>query len=129
MGTRHNYRDLLEARAVGIVMMDLTWCGGPTEARKIAAMADTYQRPVTMHDCTGPVAFACGVHLSLHAPNAMLQEVARAYYSSWYPEVVDGLPVIVNGRVSASSAPGHGLTLSERMRNDMGMSERVSSLD
>ena len=126
MGTRHNYRDLLEARAASIVMIDASWCGGPTEARKIAAMADTYQRPVTLHDCTGPVALACGVHLSLHAPNAILQEVVRAYYTGWYREVVDGLPLLNAGRVAATEAPGHGLTLSASLRRDPGLKRSIS---
>ncbi len=126
MGTRHNYRDLLEARAASIVMIDATWCGGPTEARKIAAMADTYGRPVTLHDCTGPVSLACGVHLSLHAPNAILQEMTRAYYTGWYPEVVDGLPVFDKGRIRATDAPGHGLALSDAVRRDPGL-ERWSA--
>jgi len=126
MGTRHNYRDLLEARAASVVMIDLTWCGGPTEARKIAAMADTYSRPVTMHDCTGPVSFACGVHLSMHAPNAMLQEMTRAHYSSWYREVVDGLPLVENGRVMAPQSPGHGLSLSKDLRKNPGLEVQVT---
>ena len=31
------FRDLLEAEAVDFVMLDLAWCGGLTEGRKIAA--------------------------------------------------------------------------------------------
>lgn len=126
MGTRHNYRDLLEARAASVIMIDLTWCGGVTEARKIAAMADTYQRPVTMHDCTGPVSFACGVHMSIHAPNAMLQEMTRAHYTGWYRDVVNGLPVVERGRARASQAPGHGLSLSDAVRRKPDLEIRVT---
>ena len=33
---RQSFRELLEARAAGIVMLDLSWCGGLSEAKKIA---------------------------------------------------------------------------------------------
>ena len=49
------FRDLLAADAVDFVMLDLAWCGGLTEGRKIAALADAYAKPLAPHDCTGPV--------------------------------------------------------------------------
>jgi L-alanine-DL-glutamate epimerase-like enolase superfamily enzyme len=52
-------------------MLDIAWCGGISEARKIAAMAEAWHLPVAPHDCTGPVVFAASTHLSLNAPNAL----------------------------------------------------------
>jgi galactonate dehydratase len=52
---RAAFRDLLETGAAGIVMLDVAWCGGLSEARKIAAMAEAWHLPVAPHDCTGPV--------------------------------------------------------------------------
>ena len=54
LGGKWEFRDLLETGACGIAMPDISWCGGLTEARKIAALADTYHRPVAPHDCSGP---------------------------------------------------------------------------
>ena len=34
----HSFREYLETGAAGVVMVDLSWCGGLTEARKIAGM-------------------------------------------------------------------------------------------
>lgn len=80
---RAAFRDLLEAQALDIVMLDLSWCGGLSEAKKIATLAETYQRPVAPHDCTGPVVLTASLHLSLNIPNALMQEVVRAYLSTW----------------------------------------------
>ena len=49
------FKDYLQTGVAGVAMLDLSWCGGLTEARKIAAMADAWQLPVAPHDCTGPV--------------------------------------------------------------------------
>ena len=81
LGTRWAFRDLLETGAAGVVMLDIAWCGGLSEARKIAAMAEAWHLPVAPHDCTGPVVLAASTHLSLNAPNALVQESVRAYLS------------------------------------------------
>lgn len=112
LGGRAAFRDLLETGAAGILNLDISWCGGLTEARKIAAMADTWHLPVAPHDCTGPVTLAAGTHLSLHAPNALIQEFVRAYYRTWYADVVTQLPPISGGRISVPPGPGLGLSLS-----------------
>ena len=44
-------------------MIDLAWCGGLSEARKIANMAEASELPVTLHDCTGPVVYAASCAL------------------------------------------------------------------
>ena len=88
------------------------WCGGLTEASKVAAMADTWHLPVAPHDCTGPVTLAVGTHLSLSAPNALIQECVRAYYRTWYADLVTQLPPITDGTITIPPGPGLGLELS-----------------
>jgi len=112
LATRFAFRELLEKRAVGIVMLDPGWCGGISEARRIASLAETYHCPVAPHDCTGPVVYAAGTHLCLATPNAMIQEGVRAYYHGWYRDVVTELPDIQSGYVAAPSGPGLGTRLS-----------------
>ena len=73
LATRWSFRELLERQAAGIVMLDVSWCGGLSEAREIAAMAEAYQLPVAPHDCTGPVVLMASVHLSMNATNALIQ--------------------------------------------------------
>ena len=88
--TRTRSASTCETGVAGVVMLDLSWCGGLTEARKIAGMAEAWHVPVAPHDCTGPVVYAASCHLSLHARNALIQESVRAFYTGWYNELVVG---------------------------------------
>jgi L-alanine-DL-glutamate epimerase-like enolase superfamily enzyme len=109
--TRWGYRDLLEHKAADIVMLDLSWCGGISEGKKIATMAESYSLPIAPHDCTGPVVLSSSTHLSINAPNALIQESVRAFYTGWYKELVTNLPKVENGMISPPDGPGHGLEL------------------
>jgi L-alanine-DL-glutamate epimerase-like enolase superfamily enzyme len=111
LATRSAFRELLERNAVGVVMLDLGWVGGLSEARKIAAMAEAYHLPVAPHDCTGPVVYTASVHLSLNATNALVQESVRAFYTGWYRELVTDLPRIEAGHVHPMTGPGLGTRL------------------
>jgi L-alanine-DL-glutamate epimerase-like enolase superfamily enzyme len=116
LGGAVSFRQLLEADATDVVMLDLAWCGGLTEGRKIAALAEAHAKPLAPHDCTGPVTLMAGLQLALHAPTAIFQEVVRATLATWYRELVTELPVIVNGMVQAPVAPGLGTSLLPEVR-------------
>ena len=107
----HSFRDYLQSGAADVVMLDLSWCGGLSEARKIAGMAEAWHVPVAPHDCTGPIVFMASCHFSLHARNALIQEGVRAFYTGWYKELVTELPVIADGMVSVGAKPGLGIEL------------------
>ena len=108
---RWSFKDLLETGVAGIVMFDLAWCGGITEARRIAALADAWQLPVAPHDCTGPLVYAASVHFSIWAPNALVQESVRAFYTGWYNELVTHVPQPVTGYFGKPPGPGIGCEL------------------
>ena len=109
--TRTRSASTSQTGVAGVAMLDLSWCGGLTEARKIAALAEAWHVPVAPHDCTGPVVYTASCHFSLHARNALIQETVRAFYTGWYTELVTDLPVVTRGEVSVGSAPGLGLEL------------------
>ncbi len=108
---RWSFKDLLDTGVAGIVMFDLAWCGGITEARRITALADAWQLPVAPHDCTGPLVYAASVHFSIYAPNALVQESVRAFYTGWYRELVTHVPQPVNGLFGKPPGPGLGCEL------------------
>lgn len=126
MATRSQFLDVLRAEAVDYVMLDISWCGGLSEAKKIATMAETFQRPIAPHDCTGPVVFAASIHLSLNAPNAIYQESVRAYYTSWYRDLVTVMPRIENGMIYPFEGAGLGLELSDFVLNHPEVIRRVT---
>ncbi|EWY41730.1 dehydratase [Skermanella stibiiresistens SB22] len=117
LGGAVSFRQLLEADATDIVMLDLAWCGGLTEGRKIAALAEAHAKPLAPHDCTGPVTLMAGLHLALHAPTAIFQEVVRATLATWYRDLVTDLPTVVNGMVRAPDKPGLGTDLLPEVRH------------
>ena len=122
------FKDYLQTGVAGVAMLDLSWCGGLSEARKIAAMADAWQLPVAPHDCTGPVVWAASTHLSLHAPNALVQESVRAFFTGWYKELATELPVVKNGMISLNNKPGLGLELLPDLHKRADAVVRVSNL-
>ena len=108
----HAFREYLETGAAGVAMLDLSWCGGISEARKIAALAEARHVPVAPHDCTGPVVYMASCQFSMHARNALIQESVRAFYTGWYKELVTTLPKVENGEVTIDfAAPGLGTEL------------------
>jgi galactonate dehydratase len=111
LAMRGPFRQLIEKRAASVIMIDLAWCGGLSEGRKIANMAEAAQLPVTLHDCTGPVVYAASCALSSTLPNVNYQEAVRAYFTGWYTEIVDVLPAFDKGHVAPIDAPGLGLNL------------------
>lgn len=111
LATRYAFRELMAKKAAGIVMLDLAWCGGISEAKKIATMAEAHHLPVAPHDCTGPITLIASIHLSLNCPNALIQETVRAYYTGWYKGLVTDMPRIEKGYVYPMTKPGLGTAL------------------
>ncbi len=110
-GGRADFRHLLELEALSMVIMDVAWCGGVSEARKIASLAETYHTPVAFHDCTGPVALTISTHLALNARNCWVQEIVRAFYYGWYHRYLTELPPIEKGTITVPKGPGLGTKL------------------
>lgn len=126
LGSRWGFRDLLETGAAGIVMLDLSWCGGLSEGRKIAAMAEAWHLPVAPHDCTGPVVLCASTHLSLNAPNALVQESVRAFYHTWYRDLVTALPEVRNGMITVPPGAGLGMELHPELEKAFTVSRQTS---
>jgi galactonate dehydratase len=96
---------------VDVVTVDLTWCGGLTEAVAIAAVAAAAGKAVAPHDCTGPVSLTAATHLSISAPNALMQESVRAAHRGWYADIVTALPPISDGLIRPPEGSGLGVKL------------------
>jgi galactonate dehydratase len=122
---RRGFAPLLQGGVVDVATVDVQWTGGLTEARKVASMADAYGVPIAPHDCTGPASLAACVHLAQSSPNGFLQETVRAFLRTWYDELVEGLPQIIDGRITASTDPGHGVRLRHGLDQ---VDRRVSTL-
>lgn len=120
------YLALLEARAIDVAIVDISWCGGLTEARKIASLADAYGVPVAPHDCSGPVSFAACSHFAVSQPNTLIAESVRAFQNGWYMDMVSQMPRPVRGWISCSDVPGLGVSLSPDYVEDSRTRHRVT---
>lgn len=125
--TRYAFRQVLERKAAHIVMPDIIWTGGISEAKKIAAMAEAYHLPIAPHDCTGPVnVFAC-LHICASCPNTMLMESVRAFYRGYYADVVTPNLTVRDGHIEFPTAPGLGTALRPEVRQRSDASVQSSS--
>ncbi|GEM_PF-82830 len=115
MATRYQLKDFLEARALDILMLDLCWCGGITEGKKMCDMADAYHIPVSPHTCGGPLLFAASAHLCTAVQNFCYMESNYWKYTHQFPYFVNGIPVPENGYVKTSEAPGLGVEIREEL--------------
>lgn len=129
LATRFAFREFLARGAIGIAMPDLSWVGGLSEGKKVATLAEAHHVPVAPHDCTGPVVFAASVHLSLNAPNALIQESVRAFYTGWYKELVTEIPRIEDGYIYPMEGPGLGTKLLPDIAKRADATVRRTSLD
>lgn len=110
---RWEFRELLEKRACAIIQPDVSHCGGISEARRIAAMAETYLISVACHNPQGPVSTAASLHVGYATPNYLIQEVVRADVP-WRDDIVTQ-PISLEGGISrAPTAPGLGIDVNEK---------------
>ncbi len=110
---RWEFRELLEKRAVSVIQPDVSHCGGNREARRIAAMAETYQISVACHNPQGPVSTAASLQVGFATPNYLIQEVVRSDVP-WRNDVLTQPLDISTGVCQAPTAPGLGIDINEK---------------
>jgi galactonate dehydratase len=103
---------VLEKQAAHVIQPDLCHCGGLWEAKKIAAMAETYYVGVAPHNPLGPVANAAALHFALSTPNFLIQEDMLADVP-WRWEVVQHSLKTENGYWLMTDVPGLGIEVNE----------------
>jgi L-alanine-DL-glutamate epimerase-like enolase superfamily enzyme len=111
LATRFRFREMFEQRAVDVVMWDVTWCGGISEAKKISDMADTYKIPTAPHTGGGPILWIASLHVATALTNFFIIESVFHLYNDLYPHFVKDVPAPVKGYVTAPEAPGLGVEL------------------
>jgi L-alanine-DL-glutamate epimerase-like enolase superfamily enzyme len=108
---RMQFLRLLESRAARYVMFDVTWCGGLSEARKIANMAEAFELPVAPHTAGGPLLFYASTHLATALTNLAIQESCQVFYESTWPTMLNNPLVPKDGAVRVPELPGFGMEI------------------
>lgn len=111
--TRHQFREIFEKQAAHVIQPDLCHCGGLLEAKKIAAMAETYYMGVAPHNPLGPIANAAALHFGLSTPNFLIQEDMLSDVP-WRWEVVESSLQTRDGYWLPCDEPGLGIQVNEK---------------
>jgi|CZKZ01.1.fsa_nt_gi L-alanine-DL-glutamate epimerase-like enolase superfamily enzyme len=117
MAGKMQFEQLFESRTVNYAMFDITWCGGLTEARKIAAMADAMELPIAPHTAGGPLLFYASTHLSTAEPNVWIQESCQRFYERDWPLMLEDPIAPKDGHISMTEGPGFGMKIKPEVWN------------
>jgi galactonate dehydratase len=108
--TRWGFREVFEKNAVAYIQPDTSHCGGITELKKIANMAEVYYMHILPHCAIGPVAFTASMHVDAAVPNFLAQEQIdqglgrELFVEPWQ---------VVNGHIELPTKPGLGFEINE----------------
>jgi L-alanine-DL-glutamate epimerase-like enolase superfamily enzyme len=110
---RRSFLELMDVGRVDVVQVDLTRCGGFTEAMKIASLAADRGLPVVNHGFTTYLNVAAALHYLASIPNTLgllefVVEEGTTLRHSISPPIR-----AVDGRVAVPDAPGLGVELDE----------------
>ncbi len=112
----HAFRELFEQRAASVIQPDITHCGGLSEARRIAAMAEAYRVAIAPHNPQGPVSTAASIEFGFATPSYVICESVHQDVP-WREEIVsEGFTVEKKGRiVRPNPRPGLGIEIDEKV--------------
>lgn len=110
--TRNGIRPLLEKGVCDILMPDITRCGGPSELKRMATMAEAYNVLIAPHNPNGPLSTLASAHVNASLPNFFRQEFM---YNDvpWRDTVITHPLEISDGHLLLSDRPGLGVDLVE----------------
>lgn len=116
--TRWGFKRLLQEGYIDIIQPDLSHVGGILEARKLAAMAETFDVAVAPHCPLGPLCLAASLQLDFCTPNAVIQEQSIGIHYNQKVELLDYVKnpeffKIEKGFITVKSAPGLGVEIDE----------------
>jgi len=110
---RWGFRELFEKNAVDVVMPNIPKCGGLSEGRKIANLAELYYIPFAPHNVCGPLGTVASAHVCASVPNFLVLEWHWRERPYWHELVVADEPLIQRGRLRIPDRPGLGCEVNE----------------
>ena len=110
--TLPDFSRFLQAGAVDILQFDLTKVGGLWTGKKIAALAEGWDVPLTLHNYHSPVATTAMLHFVASTPICRYRQEVRAEPHP-LADIVRNAPRVISGMMEVPEAPGLGLDLDE----------------
>lgn len=106
-------RETIENQYVNYLRPDVNHCGGISEMKKIAAMAEVYYINLIPHNNAGPLGSAATLHAALAIPNVTMMEGGWVNRAQQDPKVVRPFPTVVNGYALPLEGNGLGVSFDE----------------
>lgn len=110
--SRFMLRAVLEAQAADIVMPDITRCGGISEMRKMAHLAEAHNVPIAPHNPNGPLSTIASAHTMATVPNFFRQEF-MVNDVPWRDTCLSHPLPVKNGFFTLPDRPGLGFDVNE----------------
>ncbi len=110
--SRFMARPILEKHAADILMPDITRCGGISEMRKIANLAETYNIPIAPHNPNGPLSTIASAQTMATVPNFYRQEFMSKDVA-WRDACLSHPLPIEDGFLILPDRPGLGFDVDE----------------
>ena len=119
--SRWDIKRFLHDSSVDILQPDISHCGGVSELRRIAAMAEAYDVAIAPHCPLGPIALAACVQFALATSNFVIQEMSLGIHYNTEAGEYDIKNYIKNkhvwevkdGYVNGLEGPGLGIDIDE----------------
>jgi len=110
--TRFMLKTILDKQAADFVMPDITRCGGISELRKMANLAEVYNIPIAPHNPNGPISTIASAHTMATVPNFFRQEFFLKDVP-WRDECLSHPMPIKDGYFVLPDRPGLGFDIDE----------------
>ncbi len=108
---RWQFSKIIQRQLVDVIQPDVCHCGGISEMRRIAALAEMRSIQVAPHNPKGPVATAASIHISATIPNFMILE--HVHPNPLFEKVQITPMKMSDGYYELPSSPGLGVDLDE----------------
>lgn len=119
--SRWDVKRFLEDVSIDVLQPDISHCGGISELRRIASMAETYDVALAPHCPLGPIALAACMQVDLATPNFVIQEMSLGMHYNLEAGEYDitsyvkdaSVFEVKNGFVDVLDGPGLGIEVDE----------------
>ena len=114
-------RDLMETGSIDFCNFDSSWSGGPTEWRKVAAMASVYDVKMAHHEEA-----QVSAHLLASIPHGTYVEYFHPDRDPIWHNLLANRPKLKDGHIQLNNNPGLGWELDRDYIDKFRISERVT---
>ncbi len=117
--TKQHFVSLAQRGLVDFFQADVANVGGPTEAKKMAAVAEAYGVEMAYHNAFGPIQNAATIQLDAVIPNFLIQESFYDFFPQWKRDLIYDSTPVVDGHYRLSGKAGLGVDVNEKKLDEL----------